>query len=62
MAKRLIGYETMDGKLFVKAEDALDYALAACGVTIVDDEASEFQDFKEMLEEWYFSNWVEVEE
>lgn len=57
-----MGYERMDGSEFVRDEDALDYALEKCGVAIVDDGASESEEFKAMLVEWYFSNWVEVEE
>lgn len=39
---------------FVPAEEALDYALAQCGVAVVDSAAPEAEEFLSMAEEWYF--------
>ena len=61
MGKKILGYESMDGKKFVLKEDALDYAKKQCGVAFADHTAPEFEEFKQMFEEWYYSNWYEVE-
>ena len=58
----MIGYEKMYSKEFVSVDDALEYAMEKCGVVEIDDTAPEADDFKEMLVEWYFSDWVEVDE
>lgn len=59
--KHIIGYESMDGRIFVAAEDALDHVLIKCGVKIVDKVAPDAEEFRDMVVEWYFSgNWVEV--
>ena len=41
---------------FVPADEALDYALEQCGVSIimVDKDAPESEEFLHMVEEWYF--------
>lgn len=57
-----MGYETMDGREFVRDEDALDYVLEKCGIAIVDDGAPDAEEFKTMLVEWFFSgDWVKCE-
>lgn len=56
-----MGYESMDGRVFVSDEEALDYALKECGIVIVDDGAPDIEEFKVMFVEWFFSGpWVEV--
>ena len=42
---------------FVPADEALEYALEQCGVSIimVDIEAPEADEFLSMVEEWFFS-------
>lgn len=41
---------------FVPADEALEYALEQCGVSIimVDKDAPEAEEFLRMVEEWYF--------
>ena len=41
---------------FVPADEALDYALEQCGVSIimVDKDAPEAEEFLRLVEEWYF--------
>lgn len=41
---------------FVPADEALEYALEQCGVSIimVDKDAPEVDEFLSMVEEWYF--------
>ena len=41
---------------FVPADEALEYALEQCGVSIimVDKDAPESEEFLHMVEEWYF--------
>lgn len=45
----------------VEEDEALDYALAHCGVTIAKPDAPDASEFLEMLVEWFFSgNWKAV--
>lgn len=45
--------------IFIRAEDAYQYALDRCLGGSLTDQA----EFKEMLEEWFFSgNWIKSEE
>ena len=63
MAKRLVGYEKMDGSEFVPVENAFDYVLKQCGIAIVDETAPDFEEFKKDFVDWSFSGpWVEVYE
>lgn len=41
---------------FVPADEALEYALEQCGVSLilVDNDAPEAEEFLHMVEEWYF--------
>lgn len=56
-----MGYECLDGSVFVSNEDALDYALEKCGIAIVNDGAPDAEEFKAMLVEWFYSgNWLSV--
>ena len=58
-----MGYESMDGREFVRDEDALDYVLKQGGLAFVNDDAPEAEAFKKELVEWYFSgNWVRVDD
>ena len=50
---------------FVPADDALEYALAQCGVTsvVVNEDAPPAEEFLSMVEDWVFdSGWKFVEE
>ena len=58
----MLGYEKLYGEEFVHRDDALEYAMEKCGVVAIDDTAPEAEEFKEMLVEWYFSDWVEVDD
>lgn len=63
--REVVGYEGFGpnrGK-FIEADNALEYALAQCGISIVDSFAPDCEEFTEAFETWYFSdNWVEVYE
>ena len=56
------GYvEMRPGGDFVPVDEALDYVLAKCGLAIIDPDAPDAEEAKEMLVEWFFSgNWVDV--
>lgn len=44
---------------FVPADDALDYALAQCGMSITNPDAPECEEAAAAFEEWYFSGgWI----
>lgn len=49
---------------FVPADEALDYALEQCGVSLilVDNDAPEAEEFLHMVEEWYFDGGWTFEE
>lgn len=49
-----VGIGTEHGKC-VCEDEALDYVLERCGVSLVDSDAPEQQEFCEMLTNWYFS-------
>lgn len=57
-----MGYETIDGKKFVRQEDALEYALYECGFAIEDEGAPYHEEAKDAFLFWFFSDWVEVDE
>ena len=49
---------------FVPADEALEYALEQCGVSLilVDNDAPEAEEFLHMVEEWYFDGGWTFEE
>ena len=50
------------GKI-VPASEAFKYACQKVGILAYEISAPEFDEFREMLVEWYFSgNWIEVRE
>ena len=52
------GIADNEGK-FVEADEALDYALAQCGMSITDQNAPECEEAAAAFEEWYFSGgWI----
>lgn len=61
MATEILGYETMNGDMFVPVEDALDYALEQSGFAIADDSAPDCEEAVAAFLFWFYSNWVEVE-
>lgn len=47
----------------VPAAEAFRYVLERVGILAFDPTAPEFEEFKELLVEWYFSgNWIKTEE
>ena len=48
--------------VYVDADDALDFALERCGLTITNTDAQELEVFLEMFEDWFYSgNWLKEE-
>ena len=48
---------------FVFDEEALPFALEKSGLSIVDETAPEFKEFREMFVDWFYSGpWVHEEE
>lgn len=48
------GIADNEGK-FVEADEALEYALAQCGMSITNPDAPECEEAAAAFEEWYFS-------
>lgn len=48
------GYTDISTGTFVTEEDAFDYALERCLRGTEDDQ----REFREMLVEWFYSNWI----
>jgi hypothetical protein len=62
MARKIIGYESQDGKIFVLKEDALEYMLQQVGLSVVNEKAPDYEEFVDELLWWFYQNWDEVEE
>lgn len=57
-----VGVGPMQGRQ-VPWEDALQTAMAGCGIALKNPQAAEWGEFRQMLVEWYFSgNWIEEDE
>ena len=61
MARKIIGYESQDGKIFVLKEDALEYMLQQVGLSVVNEKAPDYEEFVDELLWWFYQNWYEVE-
>jgi hypothetical protein len=62
MARKIIGYESQDGKIFVLKEDALEYMLQQVGLSVVNEKAPDYEEFVDELLWWFYQTWDEVEE
>jgi hypothetical protein len=61
MARKIIGYESQDGKIFVLKEDALEYMLQQVGLSVVNEKAPDYEEFVDELLWWFYQDWDEVE-
>jgi hypothetical protein len=61
MARKIIGYESQDGKIFVLKEDALEYMLQQVGLSVVNEKAPDYEEFVNELLWWFYQDWDEVE-
>lgn len=61
MARKIIGYESQDGKIFVLKEDALEYMLQQVGLSVVNEKATDYEEFISEMLWWFYQNWYEVE-
>jgi hypothetical protein len=61
MARKIIGYESQDGKIFVLKEDALEYMLQQVGLSVVNEKAPDYEEFVNELLWWFYQDWYEVE-
>jgi hypothetical protein len=62
MARKIIGYESQDGKIFVRKEEALEYMLQQVGLSVVNEKAPDYEEFVNELLWWFYQTWEEVEE
>ncbi len=62
MARKIIGYESQDGRIFVLKEDALEYMLQQTGLAVVNEKAPYYEEFVAELMWWFYQDWEEVEE
>ena len=62
MARKIIGYESQDGRIFVLKEDALEYMLQQTGLAVVNEKAPDYEEFVDELLWWFYQTWEEVEE
>jgi hypothetical protein len=61
MARKIIGYESQDGKIFVLKEDALEYMLQQVGLSVVNEKAPDYEEFADEMLWWFYQDWDEVE-
>ena len=61
MARKIIGYESQDGRIFVLKEDALEYMLQQVGLSVVNENAPDYEEFISEMLWWFYQTWEEVE-
>ena len=61
MARKIIGYESKDGRIFVLKEDALEYMLQQVGFSVVNENAPDYEEFISEMLWWFYQTWDEVE-
>ena len=61
MARKIIGYESQDGRIFVLKEDALEYMLQQVGFSVVNENAPDYEEFISEMLWWFYQTWEEVE-
>ena len=62
MARKIVGYESQDGRIFVLKEDALEYMLQQTWLAVVNEKAPDYEEFVDELLWWFYQTWEEVEE
>lgn len=64
MSKDPVGYKGLNenARIFIDADDALDFALERCGLAVVNQDAQELENALAALEEWFYSDNWEVDD